>query len=57
MEHPSTLIEKGKLYDMLKKSHNELIEVLELIRTDIEWTKDSPTLKYLKRKLAKAKKL
>lgn len=28
MEYPSTLIEKGKLYDELKDSHQELIESL-----------------------------
>ena len=57
MEHPHTLIEKGKLYDALKVSHEALIKVLKHVRKDVEWNDPSPTLKWINKELTKARKL
>ncbi len=41
----------------IKESHGDLLDTLELLLKDIEWSEGSPTLKLVKRMIKKAKKL
>lgn len=62
-EHPHDLIEKGKGYDKLlstcARQVDEIIklkEVLQLVKTDVKWNENSPTLKLIETTLNKSLK-
>ena len=44
-------------YDTLKASNQELIEVLEHVKRDVEWNEPSVTLNWIKKALKNAKEL
>ena len=50
-ENPHDLLQKGRLYDALKKRNDELVEVLRLVLKDVEWDENSPTKKLIKQAL------